>query len=119
MRVEATFQDTKSRGCLIECSRFLKREHLHRWLFAVFLALWWIAHLGSSCIHHGQREQVDRHDRRDKGLLRIGRLWLKAILKKANRELGPATLSRVKAQLANCLPFSHRNHRLCFSIYLH
>ena len=79
MKVEATFQDTKSRGCLIECSRFRNRAHLNRWLLAVFLAIWWIAHLGSSCIHHGHREQVDRKDRRDKGLLRIGRLWLKAI----------------------------------------
>ncbi len=119
MRVEATFQDTKSRGCLIECSRFSKREHLNRWLFAVFLAIWWMAHLGSSCMHHGHREQVDRTDRRDKGLFRLGRLWLKAILKKANRDLCPTTLSRVKAQLANCLPFSHRNQRLYFSIYRH
>jgi hypothetical protein len=117
MRVESTFQDQKSRGCMIECSRFTNRDHLNRWLFAVFLALWWIAHLGSSCIHHGHRERVDRKDRRDKGLLRIGRLWLKAILKNANRDVCPKTLSRVKAQLANCLPFSHRNQRLCFSIY--
>ena len=118
MRVEATFQDQKSRGCFIECSRFTNREHLHRWLFVVYLALWWIAHLGSSCIHHGHRQQVDRKDRRDKGLLRIGRLWLKAILKKANRDLRPQTRSRIAAQLANCLPFSHRKRRLCFSIYL-
>jgi hypothetical protein len=117
MRVESTFQDQKSRGCMIECSRFTNRDHLNRWLFAVFLAMWWIAHLGSSCIHHGHREQVDRKDRRDKGLFRIGRLWLTAILKKANRDLCPTTLSRIKAQLANCLPFSHRNQRLCFSIY--
>jgi hypothetical protein len=118
MRVEATFQDQKSRGCFIECSRFTNREHLDRWLFVVYLALWWIAHLGSSCIHHGHRQQVDRKDRRDKGLLRIGRLWLKAILKKANQDLRPQTRSRIAAQLANCLPFSHRKRRLCFSIYL-
>lgn len=119
MRVEATFQDTKSRGYEIECSRFTHRGHLHRWLFAVYLALWWVAHLGSSCMHHGHRAEVDRTDRRDKGILRIGRLWLKAILKKANRDLSPTTLHRIKAQLANCLPFEHRSHRLCFSIYLH
>lgn len=118
MRVEATFQDQKSRGCFIECSRFSNREHLERWLLVVFLAMRWMAHLGSSCIHHGHRHQVDRHDRRDKGLLRIGRLWLKAMLKKANEALSPARRSRVAAQLANCLPFSHRDKRLCFSIYL-
>ena len=61
---------------------------------------------------------VDRKARRDKGLLRIGRLWLKAILKKANRDLCPQTRCRVTAQLANCLPFSHRQKRLYFSISL-
>ena len=71
------------------------------------------------CLHHGHREQVDRKDRRDKGLLRIGRLWLKAILKRANRDLAPKTLGRIKAQLTHCLLFSRRNHRLCFFIYLH
>jgi Transposase DDE domain len=118
MRVEATFQDQKSRGCCIECSRFTNREHLDRWLLAVHLAIWWSAHLGSSCIHHGHREQVDRTDRRDKGLLRIGRLWLKALLKKANRDLSGPMGQRVAAQVANCLPFSHHKQRLCFSIYL-
>lgn len=117
MKVEATFQDQKSRGCFIECSRFKNRAHLHRWLFVVYLASWWIAHLGGSCVHHGQREQVDRKDRRDKGLLRIGRLWFKAILKKAQRDLSPQTQARVMAQVANCLPFSHRQARLFFSIY--
>jgi hypothetical protein len=118
MRVESTFQDQKSRGCLIECSRFTNRDHLHRWLFAVFLAMWWSARLGGSCLHHGHRGQVDRNDRGDKGLLRIGRLWLKAILKRANRDLAPKTLGRIKAQLTHCLLFSRRNHRLCFFIYL-
>jgi Transposase DDE domain len=119
MKVEATFQDQKGRGCLIECSRFTDRDHLNRWLLAVYIAIWWIAHLGSSCIHHGHREQVDRKDRRDKGLLRIGRLWFKAILKKANRALfDREKLGRIKAQLANCLLFSHRNQRLFFSICL-
>ena len=120
MRVEATFEDQKSRGYLIECSQFKNRDHLDRWLFVVYLATWWIAHLGSSCIHHGHREQVDRKDRRDKGLLRIGRLWLKAILKRVNRALfRRENLGRVKAQLTHCLPFAHRRQCLFFSIYLH
>ena len=117
MKVESFFQDLKSRGCLIECSHFKNRDHLHRWLFVVSLAIWWTAHLGGSCVHHGQREQIDRKDRRDKGLLRLGRLWFKAMLKKAQRDLGPQTRVRVRAQLANCLPFSHRQGRLVFSIY--
>jgi Transposase DDE domain len=119
MSVEATFQDQKSRGCLIECSRFSNRDHLHRWLFVVFVALWWSAHLGGSCIHNGYREQVDRKDRRDKGVLRIGRLWLIAILKKANRALVAGEHpSRIAVQLARCLLFSPRQKRLFFSICL-
>src|SRR5258708_22548691 len=119
MGVGAAFQDQKSRGCMIECSQFKQRDHLDRWLLVVYLATWWIAHLGSSCIHHGHREQVDRKDRRDKGVLRIGRLWLKAILKRAKRALfRRESRSRVAAQLANGLPFSHRKQRLFFSICL-
>jgi len=103
---------------MIECSQFKRRDHLDRWLLVVFLAMWWMAHLGRSCIHHGHRAQVDRTDRRDKGLLRIGRLWLKAILKEANRDLRRLSNYSVPARLANCLPFHHRHARLCFSIYL-
>ncbi|MBV9616312.1 MAG: hypothetical protein JO031_12715 [Ktedonobacteraceae bacterium] len=62
MLVEATFEDQKSRGGQMECSRFTNRDHLNRWLFAVFVALWWSLHLGASCIHPGHREQVDRAD---------------------------------------------------------
>jgi Transposase DDE domain len=120
MKVEATFEDQKSRGYLIECSQFKKRDHLDRWLFVVHLAMWWIARLGCSCLHHSHREQVDRKDRRDKGLLRIGCLWLKAILKRANRALFcRESRSLVKAHLIHCLLFSHRKQRLFFSIYLH
>ena len=118
MKVEATFQDQKSRLLEIEQCQFKKREHLHRWLLAVFLAIWWMMHLGSSCVHHGHRDLVDRADRRDKGIMRIGRLWFKQIQKKARRDFSPQTKGRVLAQLANCLPFYHREGRLCFSIYL-
>jgi hypothetical protein len=118
MKVEATFQDQKSRLLEIEQCRFKKREHLHRWLFVVFLAIWWLMHLGSSCVHHGHRDQVDRTDRRDKGIMRIGRLWFKQIQKKARRDFAVQTRARVSAQLANCLPFYRRGGCLCFSIYL-
>lgn len=118
MRVEATFQDQKSRGWMIEGSQLKQRDHLERWLFVVYLAIWWVAHLGRSCLHHGHREQVDRTDRRDKGVLRIGRLWLKVILKEAQRDLHRLSSGPVAARLTHCLPFFHRNARLCFSIHL-
>ena len=119
MRVEACFQDQKSRGCCIECSRFTDRAHLNRWLLVVYLAMWWATHVGCSCLHHGHREVVDRKDRRDKGLLRIGRLWLKALLKKVNHAFDTQERRVSVAQLANCLPLFHRKGHLCFAICLH
>jgi hypothetical protein len=95
MRVEATFQATKSRGWELEASLIWDRARLNRLLLALFVALWWVTHLAASCIHHGQRREFDRADRRDKGIFRLGRLWLPAILRR--------TFNR--AALRRCLPF--------------
>ena len=95
MRVEATFQDNKSRGFNIEASWIEDRTHLDRLLLALFLAIWWTSHLAASCIHHGHRQRFDRVDRRDKSIFRLGRLWLLDILRRA----------RTAAALVHCLPF--------------
>jgi hypothetical protein len=95
MRVEATFQDSKSRGWNLEASLIEDFERLNRLLLALFVAMWWVTHLAAACIHHGQRDQFDRHDRRDKGIFRLGRLWLLDILRRA----------RTAAALLRCLPF--------------
>lgn len=95
MRVESTFQDTKSRGWDLEASLIADLERLNRLLLALFVAMWWVIHLAASCIHHGQRTRFDRHDRRDKSLFRLGCLWLKDILRRA----------RNRAMLTWCLPF--------------
>jgi hypothetical protein len=79
MRVESTFQDMKSRGWQWEASHVRARDRLERMLLVLFLAFWWLMHLAASCIHHGRRHRYDRHDRRDKGLLRLGRLYLRDI----------------------------------------
>jgi hypothetical protein len=42
MRVEATFQDSKSPGFNIEASWIVDRAHLDRLLLALFLAMWWV-----------------------------------------------------------------------------
>ena len=76
MRVESTFQDMKSRGWQWEQSHVRKLDHLNRMLLVLFLAFWWLMRLAASCIHNGRRERYDRHDRRDKGFLRLGRLYL-------------------------------------------
>ena len=75
-RVESTFQDFKSRGWDWESCHVRRLDRIDRMLLVLFLAVWWLAHLAASCIHHGKRSRYDRNDRRDKGILRIGRLYL-------------------------------------------
>ncbi|HEY6406801.1 MAG TPA: transposase [Ktedonobacteraceae bacterium] len=99
MRVEATFQDSKSRGFNIEASWIEDRTHLDRLLLALFLAMWWVSHLAAACIHNGQRPRFDRVDRRDKSIFRLGRLWLLDILRRAHN----------RASLRCCLPFQKTN----------
>jgi len=99
MRVASTFQDAKSRGWNLEASLIADRQRLNRLLLALFVAMWWVIHLAASCIHQGQRERFDRHDRRDKSLFRLGSLWLKDILRRA------ATSAWAAATLTCCFPF--------------
>ena len=75
-RVESTFQDSKSRGWDWEASHVRALERVNRLLLVLFLMLWWLAHLAAGCMHHGKRDRYDRVDRRDKGIFRIGRLYL-------------------------------------------
>ena len=75
-RVESTFQDGESRGWDWESSHVRALDRVNRLLLVLFLLLWWLAHLAATCIHHGKRARYDRADRRDKGIFRIGRLYL-------------------------------------------
>jgi hypothetical protein len=88
-----------SRGWELETSLIEDRERLNRLLSALFLAMWWVIHLAASCIHQGQRDRFDRHDRRDKSVFRLGCLWLQDIL----RRIG--TTAFAAATLTCCLPF--------------
>jgi hypothetical protein len=106
MRVESTFQDDKSRGWNLEASLLEDLARLNRLLLALFLAMWWVTHLAASCIHHGQRDQFDRHDRRDKSIFRLGQLWLLDILRRATN---PAALTW-------CLPFQRKGTTWKFAL---
>jgi hypothetical protein len=106
MRVEATFQDLKRRGWDLEGTVLADRARLDRLLLVVFLGLWWLAHLAASCVHHGQRARFDRHDRRDKGIFRLGRLWLLDMLR---RTVTDTSLNR-------CLPFRKTPTGWAFSL---
>jgi hypothetical protein len=105
-RVEATFQDSKSRGWKLEASRLADRARLDRLLLALFLGLWWVTHLAASSLHHGRRQRFDRHDRRDKGIFRLGRLWLLDILRRAKEA----------HTLLRCLPFQRQGTTWRFAL---
>jgi len=106
MRVESTFQDMKSRGWLLESTGVRERERLDRLLMVLFLSFWWLIHLAASCIHNGRRDRYDRHDRRDKSYVRLGRLYLRHIIRKAP----PVHLLR------ECLLFRKRSGQWLFSL---
>jgi hypothetical protein len=93
-------------------------RHLNRWLLIIFVAFWWTTHLGASCKHHGHAKEFDRSDRYDKSLLRLGHLWIKELLKRANRGMRQQAPVQV-ARLANCLPFHHTKEGLRFSIHFY
>lgn len=106
MRVESTFQDMKRRGWQWESTLVRHRARLDRLLLVLFLCFWWLMHLAASCIHHGRRERYDRHDRRDKGLLRLGRLYLLDIVRK----------TPYPAALKECLLFRQRGEQWLFAL---
>ena len=59
MRVEATFQDSKSRRFDLEASGIHDRARLDRLLLVLFVAIWWTSHVAAACIHHGERQRFD------------------------------------------------------------
>jgi hypothetical protein len=79
-RVEATYQDGKRRGWRLEASKLADPARFGRLLLALHLALWWALQLGHRVIRAGQRPRYDRADRRDLGVLRLGREHLRTEL---------------------------------------
>lgn len=72
-KVEATYEDGKSRGWRLEATKLAQPERLHRLLLALHLAMWWALQLGHRVIRAGWRARYDRADRRDLGVFRLGR----------------------------------------------
>jgi len=105
-RVESTFQDLKSRGWDWEDSHVRRLDRVDRMLLVLFLLVWWLAHLAASCMHHGKRDRYDRQDRRDKGILRIGRLYLLDIERKMD----------FTVNFKNCLLFRYACGKWQFSL---
>lgn len=91
MWVEETFGDLKKHGFDLEATRYQHISRLSRLVLAVVLLYLWLVTFGSQTIKNGQRHLVDRHDRRDLSIFRIGFDRLERCL--ANNE--PVTIRHV------------------------
>lgn len=72
MWIEEMFGDLKSHGFDLESTMLRHAERLSRLTLAVALLYVWSISIGTKTIRNGQREQVDRRDRRDLSIFQIG-----------------------------------------------
>jgi hypothetical protein len=72
MTIEEMFGDFKGHGFDLECSRLDHFLSLSRLTLVVALLYYWLVIFGSQAIKNGQRYLVDRRDRRDLSIFRIG-----------------------------------------------
>jgi hypothetical protein len=72
MWTEEMFGDFKGNGFDLESTRLSDEERLSRLTVAVCLLYVWLIALGSATIKRGDRHLVDRTDRRDLSIFRIG-----------------------------------------------
>jgi hypothetical protein len=72
MWIEEMFGDFKSNGADLESSRLQHFLRLSRLTLVVALLYVWVVTFGASSIKQGKRDMVDRTDRRDLSIYRIG-----------------------------------------------
>ena len=81
-RIETFFSDQKSRGFHIHKSHLANPQRLSRLLVAACLAYIWMISLGLFTLASGNNKLIDRTDRVDKSIFRLGLDWLKYSLKR-------------------------------------
>lgn len=81
-RIETFFSDQKSRGFHIHQSHLSDPARLSRLLIAACLTYVWMIGLGLFTLASGKQKLIDRTDRVDKSIFRLGLDWLKYCLKK-------------------------------------
>ena len=84
-RIETFFSDQKSRGFHIHKSHLSKPERISRLLIAACLAYIWLVAIGVLTITNGNHKLIDRTDRVDKSVFRLGVDWLRYALKKGRQ----------------------------------
>jgi len=80
MWIEESFGDMKSNGFDLESTHLRHFSRLSRLTLAVVLLYVWLLAFGSQVIKSGQRHLVDRSDRRDYSLFRIGRNMVERLI---------------------------------------
>jgi hypothetical protein len=80
MWIEESFGDMKSNGFDLECTHLRHFSRLSRLTLAVILLYVWLLAFGSQVIKSGLRHLVDRNDRRDLSLFRIGRNMVERLI---------------------------------------
>jgi hypothetical protein len=80
MWIEETFGDLKGHGFDLESTHLRNFLRLSTLTLAVILLYVWLLAFGSQVIKSGQRRLVDRNDRRDYSLFRIGRNMAERLL---------------------------------------
>jgi len=81
-QIETFFSDQKSRGFHIHKSHLSQPARLSRLLIAACLAYIWMICQGMAVVGTNMTSLIDRTDRIDKSLFRLGLDWLKYALKK-------------------------------------
>ncbi len=72
MWIEEMFGDLKSNGFDLEITHLIHFQRLSRLTLAVSLLYAWMVDIGSRAIKNSERYKVDRRDRRDYSIFRIG-----------------------------------------------
>jgi hypothetical protein len=85
MWIEETFGDLKSNGFDLESTHLRHFLRLSRLTLAVVLLYVWLVAFGSRVIKSGQRYLVDRRDRRDYSIFRIGRNMVERLIRNGSK----------------------------------
>jgi len=80
MWIEEMFGDLKNHGFDLECTMLRHSERLSRLTLAVALLYVWSVSIGTRTIQNGQREKVDRKDRRDLCIFQVGLRFIEYLL---------------------------------------
>jgi hypothetical protein len=97
-RIETFFSDQKSRGFNIHKSHLSEPERLSRLLVAACLAYIWMILQGLKVIAEGKTALIDRTERNDKSVFRLGLDWLRHCLKR-NLDFEPMFFFRLEPNL--------------------